>query len=400
MLSETLYYKVLPLFLSFVEACEIKGYKREKQNLSKKAASGDAHLLLTHGRGGGVDKYVGEMAAKIEASGKQAWVLYFDPLQRKFLLSRGTIMAENALGFTFPSQYAALVTHLQSLGIGQFHIHHTRYLPLCVLRDLPEFASYFSISYDFMLHDFASFCPRIHLIDAHYQYCGMPEDVNACNTCVRKNGMLTLATKDMSAWRALGKKLLAGARERIAPSHDTAERHKKILGNMNIKVLPHDTPPVQNRKFPAKNPGDPYVVAVIGRIHRYKGANVLLACARDAKARKLPLVFKIIGDAAHADKLHAAGVPLTGVFRDNQLTELLTQSGASLVFLPSVWPETYSYVLSHIWQNGYFPVVFDIGAPAERIRAANNGLALPFALVNSSSSINDSLLATARKQHE
>lgn len=399
-LRDTLYYKVLPFILRSMEYSELSEYNRQKRKLAKVQASGTAHLLLTHGRGGGADKHVSDAATSLEIEGRQAWVLYFDPLRRQFYLSRGKIRAGNAAVFTFPAQYAAMVVHLQTLGIAHFHIHHTRYLPLCLLQDLPKLASYLGVTYDYTLHDYTSFCPRIHLINAEYHYCGMPQEAAHCNACIRKNGVFTVATKDMKQWRAIGRKLLSYASEIIAPSHDTANRHKAILGDLNIKVIPHGAPSVQQCKLPAKPHAEPYVIAVIGRIHRYKGADVLLACAYDAKARNLPLTFKVIGDCSHEKELRATGVTVTGIFQETALPLLLEHSGASLVFLPSVWPETYSYVLSQIWQNGYYPVAFDIGAPAERIRAANNGLVLPFTMVDSPSAITDSLLDAARKQHE
>jgi len=94
------------------------------------------------------------------------------------------------------------------------------------------------------------------------------------------------------------------------------------------------------------------------------------------------------------------GVVVTGVYEEDDLPELLKKSGSSLAFLPSVWPETYSYVLSHIWQNGYFPVAFDLGAPAEIIRHTNKGLVLPVDMINMPDQINDALLTAARAQHE
>ena len=45
--------------------------------------------------------------------------------------------------------------------------------------------------------------------------------------------------------------------------------------------------------------------------------------------------------------------------------------------LPSVWPETYCYTLSVALRAGLYPVCFDIGAPAERLRSLGCGELLP-----------------------
>jgi len=67
-----------------------------------------------------------------------------------------------------------------------------------------------------------------------------------------------------------------------------------------------------------------------------------------------------------------------------------------LAFFPSVWPETYSYTLSEALRAGLFPVAFDIGAVAARIRAAGWGLVLPWEMVHDPARVNDTLLAAER----
>jgi hypothetical protein len=49
-------------------------------------------------------------------------------------------------------------------------------------------------------------------------------------------------------------------------------------------------------------------------------------------------------------------------------------------FLPALWPETWSYTLSQMWQAGLSVVAFDLGAQAERIRATRRGRLLPLGL--------------------
>ena len=56
-----------------------------------------------------------------------------------------------------------------------------------------------------------------------------------------------------------------------------------------------------------------------------------------------------------------------------------------------MWPETYSYALSIALRNRIFPVCFDIGAPARRIRHAGFGRVLPYELVFDPRKLNDRL---------
>jgi len=398
------YYRVLP-FLSLVwERFEKPIYLRQKQKIKKyseRTGTRAVHLFLVHGRGGGVDKHVEDVASKLEAQGTETWVLHFQLFARKFVLTRGP---QAGIGqrqiFLFPLQYAEMVVTLQSLGFAKLHIHHTGYLPYYFLQDLQEFAGILGIPYDYVMHDFIALCPRVHLVDGNFRYCGMPKDVNLCNACVKKNGFLTIAPYDVGQWRSLYHQLLQNAAGRMAPSYDTAQRHQQILGDMPVHVVLHDNPVIRQKHLSPKAEGQPYTIAVVGRIHRHKGADVVLACAQDALKRDLPLHFMIIGDSIYGRDLAKLGAEVTGVYREEELPLLLQQSGCSLVFLPSVWPETFSYTLSHVWENEYFPVVFDIGAPAERIRAANNGMILPLTLTEFPAAVNDALLKAAKAQHQ
>jgi hypothetical protein len=89
-------------------------------------------------------------------------------------------------------------------------------------------------------------------------------------------------------------------------------------------------------------------------------------------------------------QLKSPNLSVTGRFHPEELPNILAKSGAVIGFLPSVWPETYSYVLSEYYRFGLHPVVFDIGAQSERVKAAQYGTVL--SLHSSAVAINDILL--------
>ena len=65
--------------------------------------------------------------------------------------------------------------------------------------------------------------------------------------------------------------------------------------------------------------------------------------------------------------LDTGAVQITGNYQEAEAVELIRAQDAELGFLPALWPETWSYTLSQLWQAGLDVVAFDIGAPAERI---------------------------------
>jgi glycosyltransferase involved in cell wall biosynthesis len=58
------------------------------------------------------------------------------------------------------------------------------------------------------------------------------------------------------------------------------------------------------------------------------------------------------------------------------LADLVEGCGANVFLLPSVWPETFSYVAEELMQMGVPLAVFDLGAPAERVARYAEGLIL------------------------
>ena len=110
-------------------------------------------------------------------------------------------------------------------------------------------------------------------------------------------------------------------------------------------------------------------VCVLGAIGVHKGYDVLLACARDAAERGLPLEFVVVGHTIDDARLLATGrVFVTGRFEPEEAVTLIRAQDASLALLPSVWPETWCFALTELWRAGLSVAAFDIGAPAERIR--------------------------------
>jgi glycosyltransferase involved in cell wall biosynthesis len=138
-------------------------------------------------------------------------------------------------------------------------------------------------------------------------------------------------------------------------------------------------------------------VAVVGAIGIPKGFSLILACAKDAALRNLNLSFTIVGYTIDDDALEATGhVSITGPFAAEEARSLIQAQGAGLAFIPSVWPETWCFALTDAWEAGLPACVFDIGTPAERVRATGFGWVLPLGLPPAR--VNDRLLALGEGQ--
>ena len=118
---------------------------------------------------------------------------------------------------------------------------------------------------------------------------------------------------------------------------------------------------------------------MLGAIGPHKGPNKLLEIAQRARLTHPHLSFRVIGYTNIDKALKAIGnVTITGKYTPEELPRLLAETrGRLALFLPA-WPETYSYTLSELVQHGFIPLAPDLGAPADRIRAAKFGVLFPF----------------------
>jgi glycosyltransferase involved in cell wall biosynthesis len=242
---------------------------------------------------------------------------------------------------------------------------------------------------DIVVHDYASFCPRVHLIGPEERYCGEPKP-RACAACVAAAGDETLEGLGMQRLLARSAQEFAAARRITAPSADASRRIARHFPN----IIPVVTPWEDDRRPIRLTPpnGGARRIAVVGGIGLAKGYNVLLECARDAERRNLPLDFVIAGNSADDERLLETGrIFITGAYEPSALPELLAGLHADLAFIPSIWPETWCFTLSEAWEAGLYTMAFDLGAQAERIAATRRGGLLPLGLP--APRINDALLA-------
>ncbi len=243
-------------------------------------------------------------------------------------------------------------------------------------------AKVLDIPYEIMLHDYWTICPRLRLVDK-VSYCGEPA-VHVCNQCVIDNGS-GLGQMDVGDWRKMYHILLAGASRIMAPSHDLADRIKRHYSNLDIEVIPHE-PDLQVGSYLGHADyinGTELRIAVIGSVSPDKGSLVVRDCAAYCLENKLPVKFIVFGNLVDNSAMlrmipPTQNLSIQGAYEEQDIKTLLELNKCHLSFFPALWPETWSYTLSHALKAGLWPVAFDIGAIAERIRQHSFGTVLPF----------------------
>ena len=359
-----------------------------------------AMVLITHFHGGGTERQLRVQIDVARRAGQRPIVLRPARLpdgSTAVMLGDGEATDYPNLRYALPAELPALLRLLAGERPAAAQVHHLLGHDYSVLDILPKLA----IPYEVHVHDFAAFCPRVGLLGPNRRYCGEPE-VTECEACISDTGRKDGLTFPVAELRERSADLFAGASRVLVPSQDTASRIRRHFPAVDPVVIEHgdDTeiaaPPPPRLARPSLPGGAANRlvcrVAVIGAIGLEKGYEVLLACARDAAWRDLPLEFIVIGHSIGDERLLATGrVFITGEYRPEEAVEMIRAQQASIALIPSVWPETWCFTLTEAWQAGLNAVCFDIGAPAERIRRSGRGLVLPLGL--SAGAINHQMIA-------
>lgn len=229
----------------------------------------------------------------------------------------------------------------------------------------------------FHLHDFHAVCPAFTLIDARGRYCGVPER-DVCAACLPANAQHTLGMdtgRSIDEWRDGWERFLLAC-DGIHAFSDASVRilHRAfpLLCDRPIDVRPH-VPVTQPHRRVCVVPNVPVVVGIVGHISMPKGAGMIREMAARARARNLPVVFVVIGTLEGGAPAQDP-VRVLGAYERSSLPDIVEAAGIGMCMLPSICPETYSYVTDEIMQMDLPLAVFDIGAPAERVARYAKGI--------------------------
>ncbi|TAD86640.1 MAG: glycosyltransferase [Alphaproteobacteria bacterium] len=345
-------------------------------------------LHVSHGRGGGTQHYIDLLSEQQKRAGIATVFLLFSDHGRASLIwdltgdEVGGLFGTRHEETYHADEHARLLADVADLRPEALHLHSPIGIPQQTLSALTAGRLVYA-----SIHDYAWFCPRITMTLPGGFYCGQPP-VETCTRCIAAHGAdpgvdarMRAHNGDVAGYRAALASVLAQARVVFASSHDGAARLAAVGIDASVAVraapeAPAALKPVGSTRV--ARPGQPRQIATIGALSLIKGAAVLMECARYARELGLPLRFLVFGATEISDRLASLNtVRLLGPYQDSELPTLIQRHQPDIAWFGNQWPETHSYTLSHAFRLGLWPMVTDIGAPAERVRAAGFGAVLP-----------------------
>ncbi|MER2513927.1 MAG: glycosyltransferase, partial [Nitrosomonas ureae] len=349
---------------AFVSLFELQ----EGQNLS---------VILDHNLGGGANQYRDRLVDAIISEGRSAIVLTYHVAT----LSHMVIVRNKRLNVRYSiPDIAFLWQSLQQLSVKDI-IYNTA-VSFVKPDEIPQFLIRLKVLTSARLmvlaHDFYLVCPSHFLLDHDGKYCRIPE-ISVCDNCLPKNryGFAALFTeRDISKWRAIWGSLLAAADEIITFSNSTAQLLMKAypqIESSQISIKPHEVAYLEDKVVRIRQTAS-LRIGVVGQIGFHKGAAFIQQLSREIKRREVDVNIVVIGSIEVS--CEPSVVSQTGPYQYDQLASLIDASGANIILFPSIWPETFSYVVQELMYMDLPVASFNLGAPAERIASYSKGLVL------------------------
>jgi GT2 family glycosyltransferase/glycosyltransferase involved in cell wall biosynthesis len=333
-----------------------------------------AVVLVTHARSGGVKRRVAERCQEIAASGLRPIVLTPGAAahgRAYCALSDGSSETFPNLRFDLREGIRELAAFLGDDKPVRLELHHFIGHDPSMLG----LAHTLGVPYDVVVHDYAWVCPRITLVGPDKRYCGEPGG-DACEACYSDAGGSLEEDIRPAALRQRSRGVLLNAQRVVVPSADVARRLARYIPELSCKVTPWE--PELPMPAAVRVSRLRVRVVVVGAIGIDKGYEYLLACARHVVSQRMAMEFVVVGFTCDDKRLLETGVVhITGAYDEAEAIALIREQEAEVGFLPALWPETWSYTLSQMWQSGLDVVAFEIGAPADRIHQTGRGSLLP-----------------------
>jgi glycosyltransferase involved in cell wall biosynthesis len=335
----------------------------------------DAVLTIHHGRGGGSSHFLEIFEEGLRQKGNNVLRLravYGAP-------ALGVIEdCGHGAGKKIPTETFDLAAGRSQLAefcrhrkVKRVLVNHLVDRPAAMTRWITELCQRLKCPYDVVLHDYYALCPRINLVTGQGKFCGVASE-QVCVSCVDQHGSDVIQV-DPRTFRRDNLAFLSRAETVFVPSQDMASRLAPHLPR-NLRLwLPEQDDALPAERLPCLAPEAPLDIAILGGLNVPKGLHVVASLARAARLKDAGLRFTLIGPASAPSLLTREGVSITGPYAPDDVDRLIDQAAPHVVFLPAIWPETWSFVLTIALRRGLPVVAFDIGAPAERLRGLARG---------------------------
>lgn len=382
----------LPLVMGHMDSQATRFARRNIDLARLLAAKKNPVIFITHRWSGGIDTYLKSVMNELEIMGDHYVAVR---VHDKHLLTVETVgvsrlFLPNLASIDIRTESDFIVQLLRRLQPKFLHMNSFAGLDWHSHKKMLSNIKNANVPYKYILHDYSAISQFYQLLRPDNLYAGIPTVQDLKRWSVMKDNSGAMDGSEPVERLETYRDFLAGADDIEVPSIAAQQVFTAYFGGLRSTLAPHkdhlpDLPKATRRTSDGK-----IKVAVIGAIGPHKGSDILLALAKDSKNRNLNIEYLVIGYSNQDEALKEHGVAVTGPYQsETQAIEKLSDLKPDLILIPSIWPETFCYTLSLALKLKMPPVVFDLGAQAERTSALDWAVRVPVDFMKWPSKLSD-----------
>lgn len=331
-------------------------------------------LWIDHSLGGGTETYTRNQFCDLMKTNNVIRMQYW-PWIKQYSMTYGT----NKKTIVYKKTLSDIFEYLQKLNISEIVVNNLVGYEnsASVLQFVKQIKSIYGCVVSFRGHDFHCYCPSVNMIDCDDKYCNFQHS-KGCEYCWKQkmqhiDKLLHCGVSSVSAWRYDWGDFFTNTVDHVIVfSEKIKDMFLQMYPQISGKtiVIPHKIkklPIVKIKKHNTIN------IASIGDIQPNKGSYIINEISKilpDDKSVKLFIIGNI------SPKPETKNITITGRYKQSQLPKLIKKHQIDIIFIASIWPETFSYTTSETISMGIPVACYNIGAPSERVSKYKHGLVL------------------------
>jgi len=333
------------------------------------------HLIFDHDLGGGANIYAQELIETYTKRRHNTLYIKYDYYTHTFKLFHTYKKYRYSFKINSLDELKVLLSELQIKEIFLNTLVSYQHS-----LEMVEYLSSLSHTIDAPLtipiHDYYALCPSYTLLNDKGNYCQVP-DLEECKKCMSQNTQewrnYHSDTVNMPLWRVQWLNLLTQSQNILCfsnASKDILLKAYPTLPPTSIQVIPHQVKPLPPVIL-NPNAKKTITVGILGAINYAKGSKIIKHLIQTIERDNLDIEVVLVGEMS--ENIKSTHFRSTGRYKREDLPDIILHESIDMFIIPSIWPETFSYTSQEIMMMEMPLMVFNIGAPAERVKEYSKG---------------------------
>ena len=217
----------------------------------------------------------------------------------------------------------------------------------------------------YLVHDFHCICPNCNLF-VNGQYCSVNCSKYRCSNFQKFSGSI-------DDWRNIWGAFFSNIDEIRCFSNSSRDIIAEVYESAKdrITVVPHDLSYCKNTKINGVNQL-PLHIGVVGTVFGPPKGKQVVSNIIDKFGNSIRIT--LIGSPWWRFPNFKRKVNCLGPYKRDKLQSIIEKKGISFVLFPSLWPETFSYLVSELIMMDIPLACFNLGAQAEKVKNYDRGI--------------------------